>query len=1135
MKKFFYLTLLFISFSFLSIGQTAEQLMSEYDDLVKKNQNELALKKKQEIFSWVEKNIIVGDSFYFDKKDYKSAEPYFVKSLLITKNVLGENHSDYEYILNKLILIYKKDRNFKLLEALYLEKLVIIERKQGKLNSGYADYLMMLAFLYEDMHNLKLAEQYYKDELEIRKLLLGKYSNVYLKKNGHLAVFYLVNKNYKSAEIYFKENIEILNAINSENSSDYAENLNNLGILYSLMDDYKSALVYFKKALSINEKLLENNNPIYIKNLTSIANSFRSLWEFNSAKYYYKQVIEIKQKAGDINNQDYANNLIDLGFVYINIGDYKSADSCYKESQEITKKIAGIYDKHYIDGLSHLGLLYSKIGDNKSALIYSKESLELTKESFGEMSLEYADNLFLVGNTYIKMNEYKTAEIHLKKCLEIKTKILGDNHPDNVPVLSGLGLLYSDIADYKTAQFYYKKVLQLQKNTVGEDNLEYSTTLMDYAVFCSKIGDFKSAESLFIEALEIIKKVSGESNPYYSQILNNLGRLYSDVGNNKKSEKYYKMAIEIRKSFLGDNHPDYISSLNDLGLLYFKIDNYIESEKIFNEVFTLKTKDLITNFEWRSEIEREIYWQKESDYFNMITESYSYFYSIIPSSSELVYNSALVSKALMLEANRNFLDFLKTNKDSTLTASFNNLRGLRTYYSKLYSEGSNEFELMKKINHEADSLDLILSRKTSSYAASKKRIQTNWLDVQANLNLDEIAIEFEKYFDGKDSTYHYMALLIKAGDKYPQLTRLCSETELSSFSTETELKELYNLIWKPLLPALNNIKTIYYSPVGLLNNIPFHALFNIKDEKRNYVIDYYTLHQLTSTRYLALGLKQKTNEITEPNIALFGGINYNDIPTSKSDSVNELGMETAFLYKHINREINDSSRSGGSYLPGSKKEVDNIAELLKSKQWDVSLVEDKNASEGKVKYFSGTNSKSILHIATHGFAFPDKVENIKNSKYSLINGSKNYTASDNPMIRCGLLFGGANITWQGQNDSVLNATNDDGILTAYELSQLDLSNTKLAVLSACETGKGSIQGSEGTFGLKRALKLAGVDNMIVSLWSVPDDATMQMMTLFYTELAKTKNPVTSFEFAQKTMRNNHPDEPKKWAGFVFVR
>jgi CHAT domain-containing protein len=232
---------------------------------------------------------------------------------------------------------------------------------------------------------------------------------------------------------------------------------------------------------------------------------------------------------------------------------------------------------------------------------------------------------------------------------------------------------------------------------------------------------------------------------------------------------------------------------------------------------------------------------------------------------------------------------------------------------------------------------------------------------------------------------------------------------------------------------------------------------------------------------------------------------------------------------------NKQLRFGMGYLPATKTEVENISSTLTAEKWKVNLVEDKDASEGKFKTYAGSNATSILHIATHGFAYDEKKEaNESWNDLGLRIGFK-YQSSDDPMIRSGLLFGGANITWKGKGDSLLKSTNDDGILTALELSQMDLSNTKLAVLSACETGKGAIVGSEGTFGLQRALKLAGVDNMIVSLWKVPDDATQEMMTLFYNNLSATKKIVASFNDAQKTMRNKYPDEPIKWGGFVLIR
>ena len=142
-----------------------------------------------------------------------------------------------------------------------------------------------------------------------------------------------------------------------------------------------------------------------------------------------------------------------------------------------------------------------------------------------------------------------------------------------------------------------------------------------------------------------------------------------------------------------------------------------------------------------------------------------------------------------------------------------------------------------------------------------------------------------------------------------------------------------------------------------------------------------------------------------------------------------------------------------------------------------------------------------------------------------------FKLSDHPMIRSGLILAGANYAWKTGRPL---GNREDGILTAYEISQTDLRNTELVVLSACETGLGHIEGNEGVYGLQRAFKIAGAKTLVMSLWQVPDYQTQELMTVFYGKLLTEKLPARlALRAAQDEMRRQHY-EPYYWAGFVVV-
>jgi CHAT domain-containing protein len=229
-------------------------------------------------------------------------------------------------------------------------------------------------------------------------------------------------------------------------------------------------------------------------------------------------------------------------------------------------------------------------------------------------------------------------------------------------------------------------------------------------------------------------------------------------------------------------------------------------------------------------------------------------------------------------------------------------------------------------------------------------------------------------------------------------------------------------------------------------------------------------------------------------------------------------------------DLQDIATRGGywKYLKGAAKESSEIHEMLQKSNINSTLFQGIEASEENISLL-GKNGKSpkVLHLATHGFFFPDD----DNTKTSENQEGFAFKSAENPMMRMGLLFSGANYAWKtGQN---INGAKD-GILTAYEVSLMDLSNTELVVLSACETGLGEIESNEGVYGLQRAFKLAGAKYVLMSLWSVPDDKTHEMMTIFYQfYLEKGMTIPDAFRATQEILRKKYPN-PYLWAGFVLV-
>jgi CHAT domain-containing protein len=306
---------------------------------------------------------------------------------------------------------------------------------------------------------------------------------------------------------------------------------------------------------------------------------------------------------------------------------------------------------------------------------------------------------------------------------------------------------------------------------------------------------------------------------------------------------------------------------------------------------------------------------------------------------------------------------------------------------------------------------------------------------------------------------------------------------------------------------------------GVYNNINLNTLYN--PETGKYLIEEKDIRIVNSARDFVMSKEQEKKIYTTNTASLFGFPDFNGNTTVAADSTDFLAST-----RDLNSFWLDSLTRGGlkaNPLPATKIEVENISLTLKSKGWQVNSYLAENASETNIKK---QESPRILHIATHGYFFPDIPIDKDNTRFL---GMDRQQVIQDPMLRSGLLFTGANRTLKGEESN-----GENGLLSAAEAALLDLRETELVVLSACETGKGEVKNSEGVYGLRKAFSDAGAKNIIMSLWKVDDKVTQEFMTRFYEIWLNDKTSIReAFNKTQLEIKAKYP-EPYYWGAFILV-
>jgi Tfp pilus assembly protein PilF len=1107
---------------------------------------------------------------YYDNSEFDNALEKINEVLVLQKESIGTEHPDYATSINFLALIYTELEDLIKSEKYYNEALRIFNNSGSKYVEDLCAVLNNLGHLLFDQGKFIEAKSKYLESINMR-IQNSKYNfpEKLVKSYSYVSDVFMELEQYDSCLVYLNKALCIMNLQQLENDDLFIDLLDDISFCHATKNDYKSSKTVLIQLLSIIEKKFGCYSLEYTYHLENLAGNYNFLYQHDSSLNCYNRCLNIYDKLSIRNDERVYEILSSIAVIYSNQGNYLESQKVFEKLFELINTTLIVKDEFYIRNLLSLGLIYFELGKYSDAeKIYLKAISRINSSNYFNDKI-LADVNRRMGLLHLEIGNYVKSEYYLELALEKSKKFIGsEGELDLALDFTCNGWLNYLRNDLNKAEKYYLDAEDLYLKNLGEKHEDYALICNNLAVLYSSKNDLVRATHYFKKVIEIEQSTLGQNHPSFAKSLNNVSDLFIELNRIDSAEFYCNRATKIIKENLGEQHSDYISCIDNMSEIYLTKGDLNGTSILISESLKLRVNSLKMNFEWLSENEKKQFWGKNSIFFQNLNSFCVLCQNSMPLANITSYSSNLISKSLLLETSRELDQAVSQSSDVEMKAQFSEMKQLRKLYSKMQSEGSANKEIMERCKTQADSLDKILVNKLGEYTASKRKFEITWKDVQSNLTTSDAAIEFARYYDDKDSLYKYMALVVRPDYEYPKLVSLGGEEDIRTATQNKDFSALYNEAWKGIDSLLVGVKRVYYSPAGELNNVSFLALCmeednelvaTNKDKNRGLVIgsnktttkacnavlmDKYELNQLTTTRYLADGTLKKEKPM-QPSLALVGGINFDDVPDNTKEADKEQSNEDFAFHANLNKRSASTNgkkrgkRSSSNYgkkmdpLPGTKEEVVNIAGLLNTSNWKVQTKSDKKAGEYEFKKELETKAPGVLHIATHGFAFPDEAK--KETKLMDMNQKSTYKVSEDPMVRCGLMLGGSNISWTGNPQKMIEQTGDDGILTAAEVANLDLSNTKLVVLSACETGLGKIEGSEGTFGLKRGFKLAGVEQMIVSLWSVPDKETMELMTLFYSDLTKTLNPVTSFEKAQKEMRAKYPTDPEKWAGFVLVR
>lgn len=1048
----------------------------------------------------------------------------------LTKAYVGQEHPLYASILMEQAISYRVAGQYEKALPLYEQALAIQQKASGEEPVVYAAGLCDLANLYRNTKQYEKSLPLLLQALTIQKSVFGEESIFYAACLRNLATTYSYLKQYDQAIALVQQALGIIRKVMGEGHIMYSLCAKGLIKLYQDSGQSEKALLLLQQMATIRRNDRDQQHPAYTAGLPSLEDLFRLMG--HDRKGF--PIVRAPPRSWN-GEAEYAASLLELVSFYIGRGQYKEALPLFQEAIAVHKKIYGPNHAGYAMPLSSLGTLYMKLGEYEKALPLAQQALAIIRKLPEVEALTYANILNDLAELYVRIAQYEKAIPLLQEALAIRKKELGEVNSAYAINVTSLARLYQLTKQYDKALPLFQQAFDIYKR-VAQNTHRYAVGLNNLAQLYNEMGQYEKALPLIQEAADITKKMFGEDHPDYATNIEILASVFTHLAKYNDALTLFKQSLSIRKKILGEQHPDYPESLGNIGRIYDLQGLESAAAACFAEADSLTLTILTHIYTSLSEKEKMEFLNQHAYQFAFLPSLLSFQQGVPRAVCNRVYTNELALKSMVLHDQQTVMNSIHHSGDTSVTKLYQGwTENMRLLGKQLLLPVNKRMPGINNLQETTNQLEQELSRRAVSF---RNAITSQFLvarSISQKLLQKQAAVEFIRfrlYHKRWTDSILYAALLLLPGDTVCKFIPLCEEQQLkllvgrpSAIKTASLLNDsLYMLVWKPLEPFLAGINTVYYAPTGLLHRIAFQSLHA---DSAHLLIDKYQLNQLLSTRSLALPDSVSPRPATA---ALWGNIDYGTQSggaiAARGTPEGEEQTDTLSSFALYNADTRASRNTGWPPLSGTQQEIDSIVRMLRQAGVRVSANSGAIATEEAFKALDG-KSPQLLHLATHGFFLP--VRESKPNNTDPVSGRESFSVQQNPLFRSGLVLAGGNHTWKGEPTA---SGKEDGILTAYEIAQMDLSRTDLVVLSACETALGDLQGNEGVFGLQRAFKLAGVKQLIVSLWKVPDAETTELMTLFYRNWLGGQTTREALRNAQLKMKAKYP--PEKWAAFVLV-